>query len=768
MKSQKFPAVLSRMKKNDRRGGPVSKMVMAALVLASTAGFVSGLSRNVFNDDGLPGWVYVRGLFASSLPGQMIAAVTDSNHSVVPRSAARSISPVRYSSPAVWLERDATRFVTEPREIAADSAASPVVNANGTATFDPNLFNIATTTTSPSVPKTSTTTLAPLAVDLYWDQNKATAGTGGTGTWVTAGEWRLGSPTGTLQDWADGNNAHFEGTAGVVSIASGTTVSPVTTFFEVTGYTLTPSSTALTTLAGSISLSANVNLTLNSAVATTDRQLAIGSVTGGANSSLTISGAQIASGSNSRILLSQAGASIDVPITISGGGVGGAFAGFVATNTGTGITGTIANSSNFTTLLGATSGNDLTLSSTAVISGTAGLRIGVTNSSVNVGTVTLNAANTYGGGATLDGGTLVLGNDTALSTGTLTLSNSSTSVLQAGTSARTLANNIVWGGDGTISGSNAFTFNGTLTSSGSSTRSMTVSNTNGLTINGNVFLAPDNVTARGLTIKGTSAVTINGVIANNASATPTTASNLTYSGSNTLTLTNANTYTGTTTLGTSALGSTGTINAAANGALGSGTTGTSSITVFNGGTLMLSNATATDRVRDSAPIQLGGGSGPGTASIQRSGGGSEGSETTLGLGSLTLQANASLNYGGALVANGTLSFGSLAPAPFVPNGFTLSILGYNGVFGTSIAGVDGVTDRLIFGSSQLANLGNFSFINPDGLTGTYGADQILLASGFYEIVPVPEPSTWVGGALALLAVAYTQRRRFAKSRRKEA
>jgi len=28
------------------------------------------------------------------------------------------------------------------------------------------------------------------------------------------------------------------------------------------------------------------------------------------------------------------------------------------------------------------------------------------------------------------------------------------------------------------------------------------------------------------------------------------------------------------------------------------------------------------------------------------------------------------------------------------------------------------------------------------------------------MTPVPEPSTWVAGALALLAVGYTQRRRF--------
>jgi len=32
--------------------------------------------------------------------------------------------------------------------------------------------------------------------------------------------------------------------------------------------------------------------------------------------------------------------------------------------------------------------------------------------------------------------------------------------------------------------------------------------------------------------------------------------------------------------------------------------------------------------------------------------------------------------------------------------------------------------------------------------------------------PVPEPSTWVGGALAFAALAYTQRRRFARMLRR--
>jgi len=734
MKSEKVPAVLSRMKKNDRRGGPVSKMVMAALVLASTAGFVSGLSRNVFNDDGgLPGWVYVRELFSGSLPGQLIAGVTAANHPAPPRNVTRSASVVSYLSPSIWLERYGSRPVIEPREIAAEPAENTVgVNANGTATFDPSLFNIASTTTVPSVSKSSTTTLAAVAVDLYWDGNGATAGTGGTGLWTTANHWRTGSDAGALVTWTDGNNAHFLGSgAGVVTITGGTTVTPVTSFFELTGYTLSSTSATTATLGGNIVLSAGVNLTLNDASVTTDRSLAIGPVTGGAGSSLTISGAQTATGSNSRVFLSQANASIDVPVTISGTGT--TFAGFVATATGTGVTGTITNNSSSTTLLGATAGNDLTLSSTSVISGSAGLLIGVTNSGVNVGTVTLNAANTYLGNTTLNGGTLVLGNDSALSSGTLTLSSSSTSVLQA-SSARALANNIVWGGNGTISGGNAFTFNGSFTSSGAAGRTMTVSNTGGLTIGGNVFLAPDNSAAGGLTINGTSAVKINGVIANN-SGLNTNAKNLTYSGSNTLTLTNANTYTGTTTV------SGGTL--LANNTTGSAT-GSGPVTVTNsgsvlGGTGIINSGANPVTINANAAILGGNGTTGTTLTVA--------GNLTLNSGSIIeLALGPSLTHSTLARTGGTWTFDPAQMFTFINLGATT-----------------GTYDNIITGlASDPGTEGSWTITN-SGFTGTFTFDG---ANIDLNLTAVPEPSTWAGGALALIAVAYTQRRRFSKSGRK--
>jgi autotransporter-associated beta strand protein len=558
------------------------------------------------------------------------------------------------------------------------------------------------------------------AIDLYWDVNGATTGLGGTGNWnLTASNkvWNDSTGTGTAVAWTDANNAVFAGTAGTVSLLAN--VAPVVSSFQVTGYTLAPSA-ATRTLGGSISLSTGVNLNMLDTT-TSDRAFSIGSVSGGAGSSLTLQGGQTTTGNNARLLLSQANTSINVPTAISGGGT--TLAGFVATSTGTGITGTISNSSTLTTLLGATSGNDLTLSSTAAIGGSAGLLISVTNSSVNVGTVTLNAASTYLGGTTLNGGTLVLGNDTALGTNTLTLSTSSTSVLQAGTAARTLANNVVWGGNGTLSGSNAFTFNGTFTSSGAIGRSITVSNTGGLTQNGNVFLAATNV-AGGLTVNGTTDATITGVITNNSGAN-SVASNLTKSGVNTLTLTNSNTYTGTT-------------------------------QVSNGNLIINGNQS--------------GATGP--VSTVAAGTGTLGGIGTIG-GATTI------NSGGAITGatngtTGTLNFNNVGVA-----------IGGNGTYLVDIGGL--LSDKLNLGSgvldlsatgdiisfSQLSTLTGTSYTLATYSSATSTFDTVTNLPTGYSLVynpteldlvitAVPEPSTWIGGALVAASLLATQRKRFVR------
>jgi autotransporter-associated beta strand protein len=295
---------------------------------------------------------------------------------------------------------------------------------------------------SPLVPDATT------SIDFYWDANGGLPLTGGSGVWSgsTTSNWRDGSPTGTLRNWSNGHFAHFEGVAATVFV--GGSVFPLLSIFEVTGYTLDPAGgTGLTTLGGGIVLSANVNLNLFS-LTTTDRQLAIGSVSGDAGSGLTLYGAQTASGSNARILLWENDASIDVPVTISGTGT--TFAGFVATATGTGITGNVTNSSGFTTLLGATAGNDLTVS--GIISGTSGVRIGVTDTTPNSGRVTLTNANTYTGPTTVSGGTLLVNGNQTAAIGAVNVTNSGTVLGGTGTiaGATTInANAIILGGDGT-------------------------------------------------------------------------------------------------------------------------------------------------------------------------------------------------------------------------------------------------------------------------------------------------------------------------------
>ncbi|MEO6434254.1 MAG: autotransporter-associated beta strand repeat-containing protein, partial [Tepidisphaeraceae bacterium] len=57
------------------------------------------------------------------------------------------------------------------------------------------------------------------AATLYWDQNGATTtATGGTGNWLGGSTWRDGSLTGTLQAWADGNDAVLPNTNGTVTL----------------------------------------------------------------------------------------------------------------------------------------------------------------------------------------------------------------------------------------------------------------------------------------------------------------------------------------------------------------------------------------------------------------------------------------------------------------------------------------------------------------------------------------------------------------------
>ena len=286
-----------------------------------------------------------------------------------------------------------------------------------------------------------------------------------------------------------------------------------------------------------------------------------------------------------------------------------------------------------------------------------------------------------------------------------------------------------WNGAGSVGG---------LVTSSSGT--FTIGSGANLTANGNLNVTGGNIAA------GSGTSTITGSV-NYTSSTSSTfgggiagsAKTLTLNNAAaTLTLTGNNTYTGATTV------SSGTLEVMNDSSTTGGRlSGTSSVTVNSGGTLRLSGAGSADRINDSAAVNLSGGT------IAKGAGVNEGSTSAVGLGALTLTASSTLNY---TSSNGTLTFASFSPGSFV-----LSISEYIGT------GTPQGTDQLIFNQDQVSQLGSFNF----GFGAGVNVSEFDLNNGFFEVystTPVPEPSTWVAGVLALAALGYSQRKRFAKKK----
>ena len=124
------------------------------------------------------------------------------------------------------------------------------------------------------------------------------------------------------------------------------------------------------------------------------------------------------------------------------------------------------------------------------------------------------------------------------------------------------------------------------------------------------------------------------------------------------------------------------------------------------------------------------------------------------MGALTLQGTSgspvTIDFGTA--GGSTLFFSSLAAG--VTSSTYVNILNWSGNAGSDNSATG--NDRWLFASNpglSNADLANFNF------AGFAPGATIFQYGGTFELVPVPEPSTWVAGTLALLALGYTQRRR---------
>lgn len=225
-----------------------------------------------------------------------------------------------------------------------------------------------------------------------------------------------------------------------------------------------------------------------------------------------------------------------------------------------------------------TNGQDVLLASALTSSGGSLTKSGA-------GTLRLSGDNTYSGGTTLHAGTLALESNTALGTGTITLSGGT---LRASLAPRTLANNVVFAGD--VALGRLTTLTGAIAVSANTT--LGAGNPDGLandttTLSGAIALDHDLTFVEG-TGWGSGGIVLSGAISGSGSLTHATTANLTLTGNNS--------YSGGTTLnaGTLALGS--------NTALGSGTL------ALAGGTLNSHSASRTlaNAVTLSGDTTLGG------------------------------------------------------------------------------------------------------------------------------------------------------------------
>ncbi|WP_246681601.1 autotransporter-associated beta strand repeat-containing protein [Mesorhizobium sp. B2-4-3] len=579
------------------------------------------------------------------------------------------------------------------------------------------------------------------AADLYWDVNGTAVGLGGTGAWNTTSLlWNPSSDgvTGPMASWNNaavgGDNAFFNGTAGTVTLAGPMTAHNLT--FGVAGYTIAGSTLTLT----------GTTPTISTAGTTT-----ISSVIAGSGFTKVGAGGLTLTGANTFI----------GDITVSAGGLGlasdaslGAAGNGVSLANGTSISSTsaLAASRVITIVSGRAVASSGAL--TARFTGAGGLQV--------LGTIS-NDANDYTGqtvfGQGTNGFTSVADLGFASSLGAPTDAASGTITVSAGGG---VSGNLVYSGDGDSSNRN-WSFNNT--SSGGNY--LQNAGTGTLTLTGGILAGG----AYGLTMNFSAAsgdMDLLGVISSSAAR----AIAFTGNAGRIITVGNANTYTGPTTINTITVKAGTLADSGINSSFGTGST-----INFGSGTLSYTGAgSATDRTLTiSGPSTISNDgigalsfSGPtsfvagGVADTLTLGGSFAGANTFSGVisgaGNLTMNgagtwvvSGSNTFTGTTTVQSGTLTAGSSAafgPSnPLVVNGGTLDLGGFD-ITARSLAGTGGIVD---LGSNNLTVNGTSGSTTYAGvITGTGGLTKLGASTQTLTGANTYSGATSIGGGTLAL------------------
>ena len=200
-------------------------------------------------------------------------------------------------------------------------------------------------------------------------------------------------------------------------------------------------------------------------------------------------------------------------------------------------------------------------------------------------------------------------------------------------------------------------------------------------------------------------------------------------------LTGNNTFSGETVIATAAAGQL--VLATPGGQALGGTTNV----LINSGTLRLDQP---NQINNSAGITLAGG----TLNLN---GQTEGSPGVNGVGMLTLTSNSTIDFGLGSTTS-LIQFGGVTSVHTAGIGPDLAIINWAG---TPFTG--GGPERLLFQGNSGTFTGQFDQgdVSFNGMVGY----AVIDFGDFYEVTAVPEPATWLSGALLLGALAVTQRRR---------